>query len=124
MSRKNPHVLIVGGGLGGLTLAQCLRKRGISFEIFERDPDWRTSGWCIYIHRYEVPPGPRLNKLNAHLHVKAALTKEFPPVSSLNSWPLFQMMCLIYHTRITYFHSTCHRSLWCTYLTGLAYDTE
>ncbi|KAL1859505.1 hypothetical protein Daus18300_009650 [Diaporthe australafricana] len=50
MTGPKPHVLIVGGGIGGLTLAQCLRKKGISFEIFERDPDWRTSGWCIYIH--------------------------------------------------------------------------
>ncbi|KAK0510012.1 hypothetical protein JMJ35_007406 [Cladonia borealis] len=30
------HVLIVGSGIGGLTLAQCLRKQGISLEIFER----------------------------------------------------------------------------------------
>ncbi|RYP90387.1 hypothetical protein DL770_003471 [Monosporascus sp. CRB-9-2] len=46
------HVLIVGGGLGGLSLAQCFRKQGISFEIFERDinPDSRFQGWAIAIH--------------------------------------------------------------------------
>ncbi|PGH21393.1 hypothetical protein AJ80_03310 [Polytolypa hystricis UAMH7299] len=46
------HVLIVGGGLGGLSLAQCLRKQGISFEIFERDADAdaRFQGWAIGIH--------------------------------------------------------------------------
>ncbi|KAJ1335018.1 salicylate hydroxylase [Microdochium nivale] len=46
------HVLIVGGGLGGLSLAQCLRKQGISFEVFERDesPQARFQGWAIGIH--------------------------------------------------------------------------
>ncbi|KAH6974602.1 hypothetical protein BKA56DRAFT_490716 [Ilyonectria sp. MPI-CAGE-AT-0026] len=46
------HVLIVGAGLGGLTLAQALRKKGISFEIFERDEnrDARFQGWAIAIH--------------------------------------------------------------------------
>ena len=52
------HVLIVGAGLGGLTLAQTLRKQGISFEIFERDPskDSRFQGWAIALHTYESPP--------------------------------------------------------------------
>ncbi|KAK3941443.1 hypothetical protein QBC46DRAFT_382699 [Diplogelasinospora grovesii] len=51
-SPSYPHVLIVGGGLGGLTLAQALRKQGISFEIFERDPDAdaRPQGWAIGLH--------------------------------------------------------------------------
>lgn len=50
------HVLIVGGGLGGLSLAQCLRQQGISFEVFERDtsPDSRFQGWAIAIHTYEA----------------------------------------------------------------------
>jgi 2-polyprenyl-6-methoxyphenol hydroxylase-like FAD-dependent oxidoreductase len=49
-----PHVLIVGAGLGGLTLAQCLRKQGISFEIFERDAndESRPQGWAIGLHTY------------------------------------------------------------------------
>ncbi|KAI1875059.1 uncharacterized protein JN550_002488 [Neoarthrinium moseri] len=48
----SPHVLIVGAGLGGLTLAQCLRKQGASFEIFERDIDdqSRAQGWAIGLH--------------------------------------------------------------------------
>lgn len=43
------HVLIVGGGLGGLSLAQALRKKGISFEVFERDEsaEARFQGWAI-----------------------------------------------------------------------------
>ena len=46
------HVLIAGAGLGGLSLAQCLRKQGISFEIFERDENEnaRFQGWAIGLH--------------------------------------------------------------------------
>jgi 2-polyprenyl-6-methoxyphenol hydroxylase-like FAD-dependent oxidoreductase len=46
------HVLIVGAGLGGLSLAQNLRKQGISFEIFERDPEKnsRSQGWAIALY--------------------------------------------------------------------------
>ncbi|KAI1764921.1 putative monooxygenase [Hypoxylon sp. FL1150] len=46
------HVIIVGGGLGGLLLAQTLRKNNISFDIFERDQsdDIRVQGWAIGLH--------------------------------------------------------------------------
>jgi len=47
-----PHVLILGSGLGGLTLAQSLRKKGISYQVFERDsgPHVRPQGWAIALH--------------------------------------------------------------------------
>jgi 2-polyprenyl-6-methoxyphenol hydroxylase-like FAD-dependent oxidoreductase len=46
------HVLILGAGPGGLTLAQCLRKRGISFEIMDRDEheNARFQGWALGLH--------------------------------------------------------------------------
>ncbi|KAK3314161.1 hypothetical protein B0H66DRAFT_372723 [Apodospora peruviana] len=50
MSGKTaPHVLIIGAGIGGLTLAQGLRKQGITFDIFERDTSTtsRGQGYCI-----------------------------------------------------------------------------
>ncbi|KAH8675418.1 hypothetical protein BX600DRAFT_534880 [Xylariales sp. PMI_506] len=52
MPSATPHVLILGAGLGGLTLAQSLRKNGVSFEIFERDHDNhdRLQGWAISLH--------------------------------------------------------------------------
>jgi len=33
----NLKVLVIGAGLGGLTLAQSLQRSGIAVEIFERD---------------------------------------------------------------------------------------
>ncbi|KAF7985518.1 hypothetical protein HWV62_3739 [Athelia sp. TMB] len=46
-------ILIVGAGLGGLTLAQSLRSQGIDFEIFERDagPQARVQGWAVGLHK-------------------------------------------------------------------------
>lgn len=54
MVSRTPHIIIIGAGLGGLMLAQALRKRGITFEIFERDEheNSRQQGWALGLHRY------------------------------------------------------------------------
>lgn len=44
MKRK---ILIVGGGIGGLTLAACLYKRGIEARIIEKCPEWKTIGFVL-----------------------------------------------------------------------------
>jgi salicylate hydroxylase len=45
------HVLIAGGGLSGLCLAQGLRRAGVSCAVYERDPDMRRpAGYRITIN--------------------------------------------------------------------------
>jgi salicylate hydroxylase len=47
MSPHNLPVVIVGAGVGGLTLALLLRRRGIAFEILERSAELREAGAAV-----------------------------------------------------------------------------
>ncbi|KAI9727719.1 MAG: hypothetical protein M1828_005947 [Chrysothrix sp. TS-e1954] len=49
--QTSPHVLIIGAGVAGLTLAHQLKQSNITFEVFERDPDSdaRTQGWALSV---------------------------------------------------------------------------
>lgn len=51
MSGQSSHVAIIGGGMGGLCLAQGLRKAGISVMVYERDEsgEARPQGYRIHI---------------------------------------------------------------------------
>ena len=37
-------ILVIGGGIGGLTSAIALRRRGFDVEVIEKDPDWSVYG--------------------------------------------------------------------------------
>ncbi|AZA84622.1 hypothetical protein C1637_07230 [Chryseobacterium lactis] len=49
---KNKRIAIIGAGLGGLCLAQSLKKKGIDCEIFEKDPavNTRSQGYRIRVN--------------------------------------------------------------------------
>ncbi|KAF2106862.1 cercosporin toxin biosynthesis protein [Lophiotrema nucula] len=51
MSQSRLNILIIGGGIGGLTLGQALLQHNISFRIFERDTSvtYRSQGYRIRI---------------------------------------------------------------------------
>ena len=38
------NILIIGGGIGGLTAAIALGRQGHEIEVIERDPDWAVYG--------------------------------------------------------------------------------
>ena len=58
-------VVIIGGGLGGLTLAQGLKKSGVSIAVYERDrtASDRMQGYHVHINSvgspalHDLPPG-------------------------------------------------------------------
>src|SRR5262249_62276726 len=46
---RSAHILIVGGGIAGLSLAAALRRRGFSPEVIERSPHWDPVGGGIAV---------------------------------------------------------------------------
>lgn len=47
MKTSNMKILIVGGGIGGLTLAAFLQNSDIEYEIVEKAPNWGQQGYLI-----------------------------------------------------------------------------
>ena len=41
---QNLNILVIGGGIGGLTSAIALRRAGHRVEVIEKDPDWSVYG--------------------------------------------------------------------------------
>lgn len=96
----NPKVLIIGGGIGGLCLAQGLRQAGVSVAVYERDtsPAIRTQGYrislkdtgakalhaCLPPHLFDlavatsIRPATRMVFVDTQLRPKFA--KPIPPI--------------------------------------------
>ena len=47
MSSRNPRIVIIGAGVGGLTLALLLRRRGIVAEVLEQSAELREVGAAV-----------------------------------------------------------------------------
>ncbi len=52
-------VLVVGGGLAGLSLARALHQQGLAVEVIERSTEWRAEGGGIAVQ----PNGMRILRL-------------------------------------------------------------
>lgn len=78
------HVLIIGGGIIGLLLAQALKKSDVPFTVFERDPtlSHRGRGWGLTIHwaldRFtSLLPQHLIDRLSeAHVYPEASMSDE------------------------------------------------
>lgn len=44
MDRSARRILLIGGGIGGLTAAIALRQAGFAVDLIERDPEWSVYG--------------------------------------------------------------------------------
>ncbi|MGW8137429.1 FAD-dependent oxidoreductase [Sphingomonas zeae] len=61
------RILVIGGGIGGLTAAIALRGRGHSVDVVERDPDWTVYGVGIIQQANVVRAMAQLDLLDDYL---------------------------------------------------------
>lgn len=64
---KNARILIIGGGIGGLTSAIALRRQGFDVEIIEKDPEWAVYGVGIIQQSNVVRAMDQLGVLDDYL---------------------------------------------------------
>ncbi len=64
---KTANILIIGGGIGGLTAAIALRRRGLGVEVIEKDPDWAVYGVGIIQQSNVIRAMADLGLLQAYL---------------------------------------------------------
>jgi len=61
--------LIVGGGVGGMATALCLRQLGVAVDLIDKDPEWRVTGAGITVTRPTLRAIKALNLLEEFLEV-------------------------------------------------------
>jgi len=90
-SRK-PHILIAGGGIGGLTAALALLKRGYDVDVYEQAPELREVGAGVQLSANGIRV---LHELGVHEPFRAlaceAAGKEIRLWDSGQTWKLFDL---------------------------------
>jgi 2-polyprenyl-6-methoxyphenol hydroxylase-like FAD-dependent oxidoreductase len=73
-------ILIVGGGVGGMSLAICLRRLNLSVDLIDRDPDWRALGAGLSLNGATLKAFQRVDggvfermRAEGHMHSGMAL---------------------------------------------------
>ncbi len=64
---KQQHILVIGGGIGGLTAAIALRRDGHTVDVIERDPSWTVYGVGIIQQGNVVRAMKQLDLLDDYL---------------------------------------------------------
>src|SRR6478672_13440205 len=73
MSQSRPNVVIVGGGIGGLFVANALMMHGLNVSVYEQAPALGEVGAGVYItpnsvrHLQRVGLGPAVEKWGARV---------------------------------------------------------
>ena len=65
MPSQKPGIGIVGGGIGGLTLALALRRRGLTADVYEQAPELREIGAAVALSANATRELERLGCLDA-----------------------------------------------------------
>jgi len=88
MSTKQ-HVLIVGAGIGGLTVAIALHQAGFTVEVFERAPEFKEVGAGLLLWANAVRALDRINLADQVRHI--SLSEASGAIRSWRGWELIDM---------------------------------
>src|SRR5689334_11628387 len=72
-------VLVIGGGIGGLSTALALRREGFEVDVVEHDPEWGVYGVGI------IQPGNALRALD-RLGLAEACVQAGHPIRGDRTW--------------------------------------
>jgi len=61
--------LVIGGGIGGMSTAMCLRDLGVAVDLIDKDPEWRVTGAGITVTRPTIRAVKALGLLDDFLAV-------------------------------------------------------
>ncbi|EGF89964.1 FAD binding domain protein [Asticcacaulis biprosthecium C19] len=65
---QTASILIIGGGIGGLTTAIALRRKGFDVEVVEKDPNWAVYGVGIIQQANVIRAMNELGILDDYIH--------------------------------------------------------